>query len=92
MKIYDYLDRQREIEVRDGINFILVNVISGDETGKIVYNDGTEQEFDASSSRVMGFFDGNYIVRGKNVDEFINFIPDDSNSIGAAYQRQSKFS
>lgn len=91
MKIYDYLDRQQEIEVRDGINFIVITVVTGDETGIIHYNDGTIQAFDASDSRVIDFFDGTYFVSEENVDKFIGFTPDESSAICASYQRQLKF-
>ena len=64
-KIYDYSNNAIEVDTGDEpINLITVTILSGDETGLIVFEDGTTQAFDASECRCINFFDGQYVVPG----------------------------
>ena len=64
-KIYDYNNNAIEVDTGDEpINLITVTILSGDETGLIVFEDGTTQAFDASECRCINFFDGQYVVPG----------------------------
>lgn len=70
-KIYDYKNRVTEVEVPDKpIQFILVNILSGDETGTVYFEDDTSQAFDASSNRSEDAFDGSYVVKGDEVNKW----------------------
>lgn len=90
IKVYDYDDRPLEIELPDKeIDFIHVTVLSGDETGYVVFTDKTRVEFDASDCRLMGYYDGSYLVTGDDIDKWIKFEPSGERTI--SYERQEKF-
>ena len=58
-KIYDYDNKATTIETLDKpIQSILVTILSGDETGTIYFEDGSNQLFDASECRSTDYFDG----------------------------------
>lgn len=77
IKIYDYDNRVSKVDVPDDkvISAIFVCVLSGDETGIILFTDGTTMNFDAmrSGCRLHSFFDGYYVVAGKNIQKWIDF-------------------
>ena len=77
IKIYDYDNRATEVDIPDDkvIGGIFVCVLSGDETGTIIFTDGTTMDFDALSNgfRLHSFFDGSYVVAGKNIQKWIDF-------------------
>ena len=67
-----------EIELPDKpIKAISVTVLSGDETGTVIFDDGTTVDFDASYWRVCDFFDGSYTVIGEQVSDWLAFRPSD---------------
>ena len=75
-KIYDYNNNAIEVDTGDEpINLITVTILSGDETGLIVFEDGTTQAFDASECRCINFFDGQYIVPGNQVEKWASIKP-----------------
>lgn len=90
IKIYDYDNNVRMVEVPDGkeIESIDVTVLSGDETGYIFFTDGSRKRFDASNCRMMGFDDGSYSVPSKKVNEWINWKP---RGFTNSYARQRDF-
>ena len=89
-KIYNYDNKKVEVEVPDKpIHHITVTIFSGDETGIVYFKDGTTQSFDASDCRDMGFFDGEYDVLGKVVDEWISTDSRLSKRETKSYQRAS---
>ena len=91
MIIYDYDNNAVEIELPDKpIAAINVSVVSGDETGSVVFKDGTVIPFDASDCRIMGFDDGFYCVCGEDIQAWLDFKPTDGRT--ASYMRQSLFS
>lgn len=54
IKIYDYENKPTEIVIPDDkeISAIFVVVLSGDETGIVMFTDGTSIRFDASDCRI----------------------------------------
>lgn len=75
-KIYDYNNNAIEVDTGDEpINLITVTILSGDETGLIVFEDGTTQAFDASEYRCINFFDGQYVVPGNQVEKWASIKP-----------------
>lgn len=75
-KIYDYNNNAIEIDTGDeSINLIIVTILSGDETGLIVFEDGTTQAFDASECRITSYFDGQYVVPGNQVEKWASIKP-----------------
>lgn len=76
MKIYDYENRPVEVELPDKeIKVILVQVLTGDETGYVLFEDGSQLSFDASTTRVTDYDDGPYIVTREYLAEWFNWEP-----------------
>ena len=76
LTIYDYDDTPVEIELPDKvISAIHVTILSGDETGEVVFEDGSSLDFDASNSRIMSYYDGGYTVCGPMIEKWMNFTP-----------------
>lgn len=72
--IFDYQNKPVEIELRNvKIVAISVTIISGDETVDIYYEDGKVNYFDSSECRHTDFFDGNYVVLGDKIDEWLKW-------------------
>lgn len=95
MRIYDYDDKVKEIEIPDDkqIESINVRIFSGDETGFINFIDDTSIIFDASNSRCMSFDDGCYIVDGDNIQKWLNWTPTHGEYLlPYSYMRQMAFS
>ena len=95
VKIYDYDDKVKEVEIPDDkqIESINVRICSGDETGFINFTDDTSIIFDASNTRCMSFDDGCYIVEGYNIQKWLNWMPTHGEYLLAySYMRQMEFS
>ena len=92
MIIYDYKNSPVEVEIPDKpILAINVTVLSGDETGSILFADGTKLEFDASDCRLESFYDGSYSVRGnERIEAWLNFKPS-GNRLTLSYERLDLF-
>ena len=76
IKIYDYANKEVLIEVpRKKIKSIFVHVLSGDETGKIIFMGGSSALFDASKSRTVSFDDGYYVVNGEKIKKWLEYTP-----------------
>lgn len=71
-KIYDYDNRAKEIELRDDLKRLVVQVITGDEVIWAYYKDGTTESFDSSDCRTDDFDDGLYIVDIDKLDAWLN--------------------
>lgn len=85
--IYDYDNKEKEIALPDKeITEIFVSVLSGDETGYVKFEDGTDVHFDASDCRFMDFNDGYYSVEGENIQKWLDFKP--SGTRTASYERR----
>lgn len=77
MRIYDYNNRVTEIELPDNkqIKAIVVQILSGDETGFVRFTDGSNIGFDASNCRCICFNDGCYMVDGEDIVKWLNWDP-----------------
>lgn len=85
-KIYDYANNAREIKIKDKpIDYIFVEVITGDEVVTIHYTDGTQETFDSCDFRNTNFNDGCYIVKGSDIEKWLNC------SIESSYGRLHEF-
>lgn len=93
IKIYDYDDKAKEIEIPDDkqIESINVRIYSGDETGFINFTDDTSIIFDASNNRCMSFDDGCYIVEGDDIEAWLKWKPC-GDKLTYSYARQDAFS
>lgn len=89
---YQYDNKITLIEMPDmPISKIKVIVVSGDETGIVVFSNGDEIRFDAGIARDMNFVDGGYVVSGDEINEWLNFIPDRNKFEAFSYQRLNRF-
>ena len=93
VKIYDYDNKAKEIEILDDkqIESINVRILSGDETGFINFTDDTSIMFDASNSRCASVNDGCYIVKGNDIEAWLKWKPCDDR-LTYSYERQDAFS
>lgn len=88
--IYNYLNEISYVELPNKtIVEIYVNVLSGDETGYFLFEDGTRVPFDADfHTRNTDHYDGHYIVRGDEINRWVNF---ETNGITVSYERLDSF-
>ena len=89
-RYYDYDNQVNEIEIPDDkeIEILFVQVLTGDETGFILFTDGSKQDFDIMTSvRYTSYDDGDYIVKGDNIKKWLNWEPtyDGSEPYARAY-------
>lgn len=91
MIIYDYDNRKREVNLPNKrITMLDVVILSGDEVVTVYFEDDTNITADSSYSRIHDFYDGGYIVRGEQIEEWLKYKPD--KKVGTiSYDRQEKF-
>ena len=98
--IYDYRSNSRIIEIEeDRLKMLIVTILSGDEVVRVVYNDNSSIEYDAlqDKERVIGFYDGMYVVESDELKKWINLglelepLAEESFLNVVSYQRQEKF-
>ena len=91
MIIYNYANRPIEVELPDKtISEIFVDVITGDETGFVKFEDGSKLYFDASDDRLQDYNDGFYFVTKEKVESWLNFKPSEKR-MTFSYERQELF-
>lgn len=91
MTIFEFDNTAVEIELPDKpIAAIHITVISGDETGKVIFDDGTDIAFDASNRRLVDLVDGSYTVPREKIPDWPAYRPSDGRTI--AYLRLKRFS
>ena len=79
MKICDYINRPVEVELPDKeIKAILVQILTGDEIGYVLFEDGSQLSFDASMERVTDYNDGAYLVKKEHLAEWLDWKPEDT--------------
>lgn len=85
INIVDYKDERKQIEIGEinQIDYIHVEVFTGDEIIEVYYKDGTEKEFDSSEFRLTDYFDGEYDVDQKDIEKW-------SDMDGSSYDRMEK--
>lgn len=72
--IYDWDNNEKIVTIEDKpIEAIVVNVVSGDETAYIYYEDGTEEYIDSSTQRLTSYLDETYLIKKSEVENWINF-------------------
>lgn len=91
MTVYDYNDVPQIIKLPDKeITMVHVCVLSGDETGYVQFSDNTIMEFDASTCRMLSFYDGRYTVAGDdNLAKWFDWEPE---GMMLSYERQGMMS
>ena len=69
VKLLDWCDRAREVEIGDldTISCVLLAILSGDETLSVLYKNGEARFFDSSSDRFRSDFDGFYFMYADGV-------------------------
>ena len=70
VRIFDYKDTPTEITIKDfeNVKEFVFEIISGDGILTVVYNDDREKRFDSSNTRIMGFYDGTWVIKPKDID------------------------
>ena len=73
INIYDYLNSPKTITLKDDSPVVLIvnKIISGDEVLTVQYEDGSCQRFDSSKNRIMSFYDGEDILVGEELKNFL---------------------
>lgn len=88
--IYDWANVKRTVVIPDKpLAEIQINIISGDEVVKFIYEDGMIRTCDASRTRNYSDFQYSYHVEGKNIEKWMNFVPGSKKNI--VYQRYDVF-
>lgn len=76
MIIYDQYNNKVHVSLPNiEIDRVLVEILDGDETGIVYFEDGRQMSFDASRTRYLSFFQGSYIVPKDMVEEWLNYEP-----------------
>ena len=92
LTIYDYANNPVTIEFPEKeVHAILVSVLSGDETGAIIFDGETVKTFDASDCRIKNYYDGRYYVLGDSIENWVNFTATKEEHYPISYQRRDKF-
>lgn len=78
--VYDYKNREVEVELPvdsiSDITAVYVRVLSGDETGYIVFKNGKSARFDSSDCRRNGSDDGDYeLTDPKLIKMWVDYNP-----------------
>lgn len=72
--VYDWDNNERIVAIENKpIEAIVVNIVSGDETAYIYYEDGTEIYVDSSMHRLESYLDETYLIKKNEVEKWINF-------------------
>lgn len=94
MRIYDYNNNITEIELPNNklIKKIHVVILSGDETGTVIFSDGSKIDFDAcKGNRLVSFFDGEYDIEGDiMIQKWMEWTPPDL-YLTRSYKRKEWF-
>lgn len=90
MRIYDYANRPKDVELDDKkITAIHVEIKSGDEFVTVVYEDGQRAVFDSSITRSIDYEDGEYVVQGDEIERWLHYQPKKTGT--ASYERLTEF-
>lgn len=70
VRIFDYKDTPMEITIEDfeNVKEFDFEILSGDGVLTVVYNDDREKRFDSSNDRIIGFNDGFWVIKPKDID------------------------
>lgn len=88
--IYNFENEPTEVELKcRAISKIYVRVITGDEVVTVIFSNGTTKTFDSSNTRIVDFADGDYILRGAQIGEWMEYVPPEDGVI--SYKRMIAF-
>lgn len=90
-KIYDFEDNGKFVRENKEIDYITVQVLSGDEVLYIYFKDGTHRKIDSSDTRERDYFDGEYDVCSDQLIKWIEFQFIPSSKMRKSYQRLNFF-
>lgn len=84
--IVDYKGDRIPVYIGDieNIDYIQVEVLTGDEVITVWYKDGTYKDLDSSQCRLADYYDGEYEVPSEQIEKWSN-IP------GSSYDRMERF-
>ena len=83
--IYNFENEPTEVELKcRAVSRIYVTVITGDETITVLFSNGT-----AKDARIVDDVNGSYILKGKQIREWINFEPTGEGAI--SFERMIAF-
>lgn len=70
VRIFDYKDTPTEITIKDfeNVKEFVFEIISGDGILTVVYNDEREKRYDSNFTRIIGFDDGLWVIKPKDID------------------------
>lgn len=97
MNIYNYLNEPMTIELEDykNVSMLIVLILSGDETVRVVYNDGESVSFDSDTvGRLLEIYEGLYMVDSNEIDKWIEIGEDAAMKEtlhAVSYVRQEEF-
>ncbi len=99
IKLYNYKNEIVPVRYNSvkNIEYIAINVISGDEVMAIRYIDDVgnikEDKFDSDifKTRGMDMFDGGYVIMNDRLKEWLNFEPNFNSNKCISEQRLDKF-
>ena len=85
INIVDYKDERIKVDIGDieNIDYIDVDVLSGDEVITVWYKDGTYKDLDSSQCRLADYYDGDYEVPSEQIEKW-------SNMPGSSYDRMER--
>lgn len=91
IRIFDYKDNVTLCELKNlDIRAISVTILSGDEVIDVYYENGKIEHFDSSTTRHTSFYDGNYVLLGAKIEEWIKSAYSNI-GIYLSYKRQEMF-
>lgn len=86
INIVDYKDERKKVDIGDieNIDYLYVDVLTGDEVISVWYKDGTYDYWDSSVDRGTVYYDGEYDVPSEQIEKW-------SNMPGSSYDRMERF-
>ena len=84
--LVNYINKKSTFKIKDfeKVFMIEINIISGDEVAKIIYNDKKIVYLDSGENRTVSFNDGSYVLPLELLDNFNKYK-------GDSYKRAIKF-
>lgn len=90
MVIYSKTGEKLFVEIPDTpIRYVMVAILSGDETGIVAFENYSTIYFDSNPDRKVDDFQSSYIIDRERVKDWMNFVP--VNEKEAAHERAIAF-
>lgn len=88
--IYNFENEPTEVELKcRAISKIYVNVITGDEIITVLFSNGSIKKFSSSNARIVDDVNGSYILKGKQIREWMDYEPKGKGAI--SFERMIAF-